>query len=131
MDRRDFLSASLMTVGALTSAQMAPLSAALLPPSVPAAEGGLNEASFRAMIGSRFQLTSSDWRGHVRLTEVRTGPQAARLEQFSAIFTGEDAILPASGLYEVVHPQAGRFALRLEGADGAARRTAAFARLRA
>ena len=130
MDRRDFLSASLMTMGALTSAQVAPLSAVLLPPSAPGASRGLDEAGFRAMIGSRFHIASEEWRGHVRLAEVRKGPETPRLEQFTTIFVPEHSAAPAPGLYEVSHPAAGRFTLRIDGQDPSGRRAAAFALLR-
>jgi hypothetical protein len=130
MDRRDFLTASLMTVAAFKAAVPAAAAPATAPMPVPA-RVDLSQARFRALIGTHFHLTTAGWRGDVRLDEVRPGPERAGLEQFTTVFIPEGSPAPAPGLYEVSHPEAGRFALRIEGLDPDGRRAATFALLRA
>jgi hypothetical protein len=127
MDRRDFLTASLMTVAAFKKVSAERPSAA---PPPPVAAAALSEARFRVLVGSRFQMSGSEWRGTMQLAEVRSGPDSRQLEQFATLFVA-DASAPAAGLYEVSHPDLGRFALRLDGAASARQRAATFALLRA
>jgi len=132
MDRRDFLTASLMTAAVfkVTPAKAAAPSEAASPAASPLARFAASEAQFRSMIGSRFELTSSEWRGHVRLAEVREGPRAAKLEQFTVVFAPEGTPAPSAGFYEVRHPETGSFPLRIDGRDDVGNRAATFALLR-
>lgn len=127
MDRRDFLTASLMAVAALKAVAPAAAAPAAVPPPPPA---DLSRARFQALIGTRFHLTADGWRGDVRLSDVHRGPEHERLEQFTTVFVPDGSSAPAPGLYEVSHPEAGRFALRIDGHAGSMRRDATFALLR-
>ena len=129
MDRRDFLSASLMAVsaGALKDAlAAAPTTAAPAPPLYRFSQG-----AFRELVGSRFRLRAADWHGQVQLAEVLDGPSVKGLDQFTTVFTCDDALPPPAGMYDVDHPEMGRFLLRIDGGNPSGRRVAAFALLQA
>ena len=128
MHRRDFLTASLTTVAAFktVAAQAWPG-----PPAPVETRYQFSAERLRAMVGSRFRLTAADWRGHVRLAEVVEGPTVPGLDQFTIVFRSEEHTSPQPGVYEVDHPDAGRFALRIDGRDESGARLATFALLRA
>ena len=119
MDRRDFLSTSLMAVGALAAA----------PASAISAPNGFSCSAFRDLVGSRFRLRAADWRGQVQLAEVLEGPSVQGLDQFTTVFTCDAMQPPPAGLYDVDHPEMGRFQLLIDGRDPSGRRLAAFALL--
>jgi hypothetical protein len=130
MDRRHFLTTSLMTVAAFkvssaTPALAAPAVSVAPPPYVFSGE------AFRSLVGTDFQLSAADWRGSVRLDEIVDGPETAEVDQFIAVFSSAGRPAPAEGLYDVDHPQAGRFSLRVDGHDASGTRRATFALLRA
>jgi hypothetical protein len=55
----------------------------------------------------------------LELVEVRDGPGSAGLEQFSLVFTADDASLTA-GLHEIYHPRTGLNLYRVEPSDSLA-----------
>lgn len=129
MERRQFL-ASLMAVPVVAGAGNTRTSAA--PVAAPASQPGIRftEERFRGLVGERFQVSAEGWRSQLTLTEVVTASADPRTEQFTTIFRAGGQPLPAAGLYEVEHPQTGRFALRLDGHRESDFRLAAFALLR-
>ena len=125
LDRRAFLSSSLLTVAVLGrgAAEAAPLAASMAPAApLPVFTG----SGLRELVGSRFHLSSPEWRGDLQLTEVVNGPESPSLEQFTAVFYA-DRQAPQAGLYDVAHPSAGRFQLRIDGRADSRDRRAAFA----
>ena len=131
MDRRDFLSTSLMAVGAgaLKGAlAAAPAAAGAAPAS---ALYRFSQSAFRDLVGSRFRLLADDWHGQVQLAEVLDGPSVQGLDQFTTVFTCDAATAPPAGMYDVYHPEMGRFQLLIDGRDPSGQRLAAFALLQA
>jgi hypothetical protein len=135
MDRRHFLSTSLMAVtapafaGATAARQSANPGAAPVSRST-ADAAAFGEARFRSLLGSRFQFTGDEWRGRLELTDVVARTSDARVEQFTAIFRTHGSARPAPGTYTVHHPEMGRFALRIDGQRESDLRLASFALLR-
>jgi hypothetical protein len=121
MDRRHFLSTSIMAVAA---------SAVAGPHADASRESAFRETRFRGLLGSRFEFTGDDWRGPLHLSEVLTRTSDARLEQFTAVFRTDAAVRPAPGIYAVNHPDLGDFSLRIDGRPDSELRLAAFAILR-
>lgn len=131
MDRRQFLSTSLMTVAAFkgTVADGASLSTPAAPGARSTTELLFSEARFRALLGSRFQFTGDEWRGPLQLTDVVSRTSTGHLEQFTTVFSANTPTRPAPGIYSVVHPE-GRFMLRIDEQDSSDRLQATFAILR-
>jgi len=129
MDRRHFLSTSLMAVTAATATTAHSAGAPALPSPAPAPTVALSEARFRSLLGSSFQFTGSDWRGNLKLTDVVARASDARTEQFTAVFQPAGTVPPAPGVYKVRHPDVGRFDLRIDGRESDLR-LATFALLR-
>ena len=92
---------------------------------------GFSQGAFRNLVGSRFRLRAADWHGQVQLAEVLGGPSVRGLDQFITVFTCDGALPPPAGLYDVDHPEMGRFQLLIDGRDPSGRRSAAFALLEA
>ena len=129
MDRRHFLTTSLMTVAAFKVSSASPAPSAAAAPVAPPPYV-FSAVAFRSLVGTDFQFSTRDWRGSVRLHEVVDGPDTAGLDQFSAVFSTDGRPAPAAGLYDVEHPKAGRFALCVDGHDESGTRRATFALLR-
>jgi hypothetical protein len=131
MDRRHFLSTSLIAVTAVAGpakdrqSSKTPAAAAVRSSTI-----AFSEERFRSLLGSRFQFAGRNWRGTLHLTDVVSRPSDSRIEQFTTVFRVDASVHPAPGLYEVKHPDVGRFALRIEGRGESDLRTASFAILR-
>jgi hypothetical protein len=134
MERRHFLATSLIAVAALTDTAVAngAPAAAVTPkaasPALPPV--AFSEARFRSLVGSAFHFAGDAWRGQLQLTEVVGRSGDARTEQFTTVFRADGRVLPAAGMYEVDHPAAGRFTLRIDGHRESDFRLATFALLR-
>jgi hypothetical protein len=89
-----------------------------------------SEATFRGQLGSRFEFIGDKWRGPLQLKDVVAQRSDERVEQFTAIFKTAKKSGAAAGVYEVAHPELGRFTLRIDGQPESDRRVAAFALLR-
>jgi hypothetical protein len=88
-----------------------------------------SEARFRGHLGSRFDFAGEEWRGSLQLRDVVARTNDARVEQFTTVFHTYGKA-PAAGLYEVNHPEMGRFSLRIDGQPESDFRVADFALLR-
>lgn len=135
MDRRHFLSTSLIAIPAVAgmtaeSPLVTPSAMAFTTPARQAKSVALTEATFRSQVGSRFDFASDGWRGSLQLTDVVARTSDAQVEQFTTVFKTTGKVAAASGLYNVNHPELGRFMLRIDGNLDSDRRVAEFALLR-
>ncbi len=135
MERRHFLATSLMAAAAFSDptalvGTAATATTATTAPIRGAAGHAFSEARFRGLVGSRFYFTGDAWRGHLSLADVVGRSSDARTEQFTTVFRTEGRVSPAPGVYEVDHPDAGRFTLRIDGQPESDVRLAVFALLR-
>jgi len=73
------------------------------------------QAEWQALCGTRFGATTPvHLSTQLTLREVRSGPQAQGLEQFTVVFEGPSRRRLAAGLHDLQHETAGRLALYLE-----------------
>lgn len=106
MERRNFIFAG----GALLGG--AGLHAASAFAATPRQPGG---ATYQTLTGQSFNLYASTSGTSVTLLKVKRRDQAREFDQFSLLFAGAGAALPAA-VYEIEHPVTGKLALYLEPA---------------
>ena len=92
---------------------------------VPAWAGTPHEqgrALFDALAGTSFAVFTGRRVSYCSLAEVRDGPTAAGLEQFSLVFDHLEGVVPGDGVYDLWHPDTGVFSLYLQPTDANAER---------
>jgi hypothetical protein len=115
IERRKFL-AIVGTPVAAAFTGLVPIWGAGRPPA-PALGAQPARTGFERLLRSRFTMTGgSGEAAAVRLVEVKDGPRASGLEQWSAIFRAESGAPLPAGLYEARHPEAGTFSLYMDSA---------------
>ncbi len=101
--RREFLIQSSLLAGA----------ALVFPACVPE-EFELNRAGFEARVGTWFHADGEGGVHDLELVEVRDGPVASGLDQFTLIFRGESNGEMGDGTFVMSHPDRADFVLYVE-----------------
>jgi hypothetical protein len=81
-----------------------------------------SRAQFEALLGTYFAVFTGRRVSYGSLVEVRDGPVAPGLDQFTLVFDHVEGVTPGDALYDLWHANIGVFALHLEPTDASASR---------
>lgn len=124
-DRRDFI-ACCAAGAALIAAPGALLAADLAAAPAERASCRVSKEAFQSLLDEEFRCFTAQGEAlSLKLAEVRDGPQAHGLEQFSLLLKADGSTSPSTPLppeiYLLEHPRMGRALVRLDPSDTVAR----------